>query len=632
MLESIRNNAQSWGVKLLFAIIVLVFVFWGVGSFRDSDRRVVAQVDGQEIGMQEFVQRYQQQVEALRRQQGDISSEQLKDMDLKRQVLEGMISQRLIQAKAENLGLVVGSGQVRSRIRGMQVFHGDNATFDPKRYQGLLRMNNLTPAQFEADIRMDLVSSALQEVVTAPVRVETSEARALFEYVQARASIKYAEFPVQDYVQQVAVDEEEIKAYYQEHKQQYKIPAKMSMQVIRISPETLAGNQDVTQEEMKAYYENHEQEFARDEQVKARHILIEVDEEASDEEVEKARQEIEKAARRLEQGADFAQVASEMSEAPSADQGGDLGWFGRDSMVQEFEEAAFALQPGEISDPVRTEYGFHLIQVTERKEAGVQPFTQVQGKIRTRLARDKAMQKLEDRLDEVLQIVLTKGDIHQAAEAVGLEVEEFGPLGRDDFPDRLGLENDQVDKLMQMQPGDITDTPFIVDNGYVIAKKTEHEEASIPSVDQVRDRVQAAVEKQKAGELAHKEAQEALKELKNKASAEDLGLKVHSSQPFTRQGGISELGDNQELIQDAFAAREGRWLDTSYDLGKEVVIAQLVDIEPPDDTVWEEQKEYWVDSMRRLQEQMLFESYVQGLRQAADISIQSPEILRYSSS
>lgn len=630
MLESIRNNAQSWGVKLLFAIIVLVFVFWGVGSFRDSGRRVVAKVDGQEIGMQDFVQKYQQQVEALRRQQGDINSEQLKGMDLKRQVLEGMINQRLIQSKAEELGLVVGSGQVRSRIRGMRVFQGDNATFDPNRYQGVLRMNNLTPSQFEADIRMDLVSSALQEVVTAPVRVETSEARALFEYVQARASIEYVEFPVQDYVQQVEVDEEDIQAYYQEHKQEYKVPAKMSMQAIRISPETLAENQDVSPEEMKAYYEDHEQEFSLEEQVKARHILIQVGEEASDAEVEKARQEIEKAARSLKQGTDFARLATEMSEAPSADQGGELGWFCRNSMVQAFEEAAFALEPGEISDPVRTQFGFHLIQVTERREAGVQPFTQVQDEIRTRLARDKVMQNLEDRLDEVLQIVLTKGDIHQAAAAVDLEVEEIGPVGRDDIPDRLGLGDDQVDKLMKMQVGEITDTPFIVDNGYVIAKKTEQEEAFIPSLDQVRGRIRADVEKEKAGALAQKAARKALKELKNTTSAENLGLKVVASQPFTRQGSIPGLGRNAELVQDAFAVSEGQWLNTPYDLGEEVIIAKLLEIRPPDNTAWEEQKEYWVDSMRRLQEQMLFDSYVQGLREAADISIQSPEILRYS--
>ncbi|MFW5970932.1 MAG: SurA N-terminal domain-containing protein [Desulfovermiculus sp.] len=630
MLESIRNNAQSWGVKLLFAIIVLVFVFWGVGSFRDSGRQVVAEVDGQEIGMQEFVQKYQQQVEALRREQGDISSEQLKDMDLKRQVLEGMISQRLIQAKAEELGLVVGSGQVRSRIRGMQVFHGDNDTFDPNRYQGLLRMNNLTPAQFEADIRMDLVSSALREMVTAPVRVEASEARALFEYVQARALIEYVQFPVQDYVQQVEMDEEEIREYYQEHKQEYRVPAKMSMQVIRVNPETLADSQDVSSEEVKAYYENNEQEFTQEEQIKARHILIEVDEEAGDEEVEKARQEIEKAAKRLEQGADFDQLAGEVSEAPSADQGGDLGWFGRNSMAEAFEEEAFALQPGEISDPVRTKFGFHLIQVTDRREDGVQPLDQVQEEIRSRLAQEKAVQKLEDRLDDVLQIVLTEGDIHQAADAVNLEVEKIGPFGRGDLPEGLNLEDDQVNRLMQMQVGEITETPFSEGDGYLIAKKTEHEESFIPEQDQVRDQVRSALEKVKARELAQKEAQEALKELENGQSAEDLGLKVETSQPFARQGNIPGLGKNQELFQDVFAASEGQWLDTSYDLREKVIIAKLLEIEPPDNRVWEEQKEYWVDSMRRLQEQLLFDSYVQGLREAADITIQSPEALRYS--
>ncbi|MFP4285217.1 MAG: peptidylprolyl isomerase, partial [Desulfovermiculus sp.] len=442
--------------------------------------------------------------------------------------------------------------------------------------------------------------------------------------------IEYVQFPVQDYVQQVEMDEEEIREYYQEHKQEYRVPAKMSMQVIRVNPETLADSQDVSSEEVKAYYENNEQEFTQEEQIKARHILIEVDEEAGDEEVEKARQEIEKAAKRLEQGADFDQLAGEVSEAPSADQGGDLGWFGRNSMAEAFEEEAFALQPGEISDPVRTKFGFHLIQVTDRREDGVQPLDQVQEEIRSRLAQEKAVQKLEDRLDDVLQIVLTEGDIHQAADAVNLEVEKIGPFGRGDLQDELNLKDDQVNRLMQMQVGEITETPFIAGDGYLIAKKTDHEESFIPEQDQVRDQVRSALEKVKARELAQKEAQEALKELENGQSAEDLGLNVETSQPFARQGNIPGLGKNQELFQDVFAASEGQWLDTSYDLREKVIIAKLLEIEPPDNRVWEEQKEYWVDSMRRLQEQLLFDSYVQGLREAADITIQSPEALRYS--
>lgn len=631
MLEAIRNNAQSWGVKLLFAIIVLVFVFWGVGSFRNPERQVLAEVGDQEVGLKEFVQNYQRQVEALRREQGDVSSQALKNMDLKRQVLEQMINQRLIQSKAEDLGLFVGSTEVRTRIRGMSAFQGEDAQFDPNRYQGLLRMNNLSPSQFESDIRMDLVGETLRRVVTAPVQVPESEARELFDYMQAKATIDYVRFPAQDYMQQVEVTEDDIAAYYKEHKGEYERPATMSMKALVITPKTLAQGQEVSLEEVEAYYEDHQQEFTRPEQVKARHILIRLADNATEEEMAKARQEIEEAARRLEQGADFAQVAEEVSEGPSAERGGDLGWFGRNSMVQEFEEAAFALQSGEISQPVRTQFGYHLIQVTDRREAGVQPLDQVREDIQNRLAREKAMQGLEDRLDEVLQIVLTSGDLEQAADAVGLSVKEIGPISRKNPPQDFNLGQKQMDKLLQMQEGEITDTPIMLDNGYVVAQKTGHEPDHIPALDQIEDQVREAVKKQRARELATAAAQEALEQLTTGKTAQELGYEVQTSQPFTRrQGSIPGLGQNQELAQAVFAAQEGQWLDKPYIVQDTTILARVNNVSPPADTMWEDQKSFWIENVRRLREQTLFQAYLQGLREEAEVSILIPKALEYS--
>jgi len=630
MLEAIRNNAQSWGVKLLFGIIVLVFVFWGVGSFRNSERRVVATVGDQEIGLKEFVQNYQRQVEALRRQRGELSSQDLKNMDLKRQVLKQMINTRLLQTKAEELGLVVGSGQVRTKIRGMSVFHGDNATFDPSRYQGLLRMNNLTPAQFESDIRRDLVSTALRQVVTSPVQVDESEAREMFDYIQAKATIDYVRFPVQDYIQRVEVNDKQIQAYYEQHKQKYEIPAQMSMQAVTLTPKTLATEQEVPPEEIETYYARHKDEFTRPEQVKARHILIRVGQDASEEEVRKAREQINAAAVRVEQGAGFEQVATDVSQGPSAEQGGDLGWFSRDSMVPEFEKAAFGLQPGEVSEPVRTKFGFHIIKVTDRRQAGVQPLDEVQEKIRSRLARDKAMQVLEDRLDEVLHIVLTSGDLQRAAEEVGLQVQDIGPFSRENPPQQFDLSQKQVNTLMQMQDNEVLDTPIMLDNGYLVVQKTGHEPAHIPGLDQIEDTVRQAVTQSRAAQLAQEAAQEALSRLEQGQAARELGLQVETSQPFSRQGVIPGLGRNQALVQDVFAAKRDKWLQKPYELAESVVVPRLADLSPPEDTTWEAQKDFWMDNVRRIQEQALFQAYMQGLREAAEVSIKAPEALEYS--
>jgi peptidyl-prolyl cis-trans isomerase D len=630
MLEAIRNNAQSWGVKLLFAIIVLVFVFWGVGSFRNSERRVVASVGDQEIGLQDFAQAYQRQVETLRRQYGDISSQDLQNMDLKRQVLEQMINERLIQSKAEELGLFVGSGQVRTRITAMSVFHGDNATFDPQLYQNLLRVNNLSPAQFEDDIRMSLLSSALREVVTSPIRVDEAEAREWFNYVQAKTTVDYVWFPVQEYTDDVQLTDEEVSEYFETHKEDYRIPAKMAMQALLITPKTLASNQEVDADEIERYYQNNKQEFTRPEQVQARHILVRVSQDASDQELEKAREKIESAAKRLKQGDDFAQVAKEVSEGPSAEQGGDMGWFGRNSMVQEFEETAFAMEPGEISEPVRTQFGFHLIKVYDRREAGVQPLDQVQEEIQSRLARDKARDTLEDTLDEVLQIVLTSGDLQQAAEAVHVEVQEFGPFSAANPPSQLALDQEQVQKIIQMQEGELTETPILLDDGYLVFKKTSHESAHIPPLDQVQEQVISALEQDKANDLARKAAEDVLAKLDQGESPSGLGVEIETSEQFTRQGFIPGLGRNQELAKKAFAAQKGSWLEKPYPMQGGWIIAARGDKTSPEESAWERQKEQWMKNVHRMQEQRLFQAYLEGLRESVEVSIKAPKALEYS--
>ncbi|MFO7803716.1 MAG: peptidyl-prolyl cis-trans isomerase, partial [Desulfovermiculus sp.] len=412
--------------------------------------------------------------------------------------------------------------------------------------------------------------------------------------------------------------------------QEYEIPAQMSMQVVTLTPKTLAADQEIAPEEIETYYDRHKDEFTRPEQVKARHILIRVDQEASEEDVHKAREQIDAAAERVEQGADFAQVAKDVSQGPSAEQGGDLDWFGRDSMVPDFEKAAFALQPGEVSEPVRTKFGFHLIKVTDRREAGVQPLDEVQEKIRSRLARDKAMQVLEDRLDEVLHIVLTSGDLQQAAKEVGLQVQDIGPFSRENPPEQFDLSQKQVNTLMQMQVDEVLDTPIMLDNGYLVVQKTGHEPAHIPDLDQIEDTVREAVTKDRAGKLAEEAAQKVLSQLEQGQAVRELDLQVETSQPFSRQGEIPGLGRNQDLVQAVFDAKRGQWLQKPYELADAVVVARLADLSPPEDATWETQKDFWMDNVRRIQEQALFQAYMQGLREAAQVSIEAPEALEYS--
>ena len=630
MLDSMRKNAQSWMIKALFAIIVLVFVFWGVGGFQGQEKRILATVDGREISSQRFFRYYERQLDSLRQKRPNITTDQLKQMDFKRQIFNSMVDNLLLEHKAAELGVFVTNAEIRSVIENMQVFQTANGTFDRQTYQALLRRNNLSPSQFEALLRQDILRQKLRSFVLEPARVSEREARDLFGYVQEKARIEYMVFSWQRYVDGVTVVEEDIEAYYQENKEQFRVPPKIALDYVLLTPDVLAEEQTVTAEEVEAYYSENKSLYSQQEQAKARHILVEVDETAPDSEVEAARQKIEHLAERLEQGENFAELAKQESEGPSSAQGGQLGWFGRSSMVEPFSEAAFALEPGQVSDPVRTRFGFHLIKLEDRREPGVKPLQEVRSQIEMQLAKDMASEKLEDALDSALETLLATGSLQKAAEAVSLDVRSSDLFSRQQGLPNVELDQDDLDRLFTLKEGELTDTPLMLEDGYLLAKKAEEVPSRIRPLGDVRSLVEKRLRQDKAMELARQAAEKALAGLQSRElQAADLP-ETTTSKPFSRRGPIPGLANNQQLVQDAFQAEKGRWLDSAYQAGEEgYVVAKLTEVVPPDEAAWEEQKSFWISNMSRTQSEVLMQAFVQGLREQSEIEIVNPKLLEY---
>jgi peptidyl-prolyl cis-trans isomerase D len=629
MLDSMRKNAQSWMIKALFAIIVLVFVFWGVGGFQGKEKRILATVNEQEIASKEFFRYYERQLDSLRQRSPNVDTEQLKQMDFKRQLFESMVNNLLLEQKAAELGVFVSVDELRSVIRTMQAFQTANGTFDRETYNALLRQNNLSPAQFEGLLRQDILRQKLRSYILEPAKVSESEARDLFGYVQEKASLEYLEFSWREYVDQVQVSDEEVAGYFEEHKEQFRVPPKIAVDYLLITPKALAEHQEVTAEEVEAYYARNKQLYSQQEQVKARHILIEVEEAAPESEVTAAKQKIEHLAERIAEGEDFAGLARQESEGPSSSQGGQLGWFGRESMVEPFSEAAFALDVGQVSQPVRTRFGFHLIKVEDRREPGIKPLKDVRAQVEEQLAQDMASDRLENTLDTALEALLGTGSLEKAAEAVPLSVQSSSLFTRQQGLGGISLEQEDLERLFSLKKGELTDTPLMLENGYLLARKTEEVPSQIRPLGEVRSQIEARLQKDKAMNLARKAAEKALSGLKaDRTELDSLG-QTTTSDPFSRRGPVPGLGENQDLVRDAFAVEEGSWLDTVYQTQDGYVLARLVRLTPPDESAWKEQKSFWVSNMSRTQSDMLMQAFVQGLRKQAEIEVLSPEVLEY---
>lgn len=629
MLDTLRNNAQSWIVKVLFGAIVLVFVFWGVGSFTNNREGVLALVNEQPILIEEYIRTYESAARNIQSRNPQVTAADLREMQFKQQILNQLINAALLTGKARELGLTVSSSRLQEEITSLPAFQSDEDQFDPELYQGVLRANQLTPSQFESDFRSNLLMQKMEEYISLPATPDQESAWEFFTYLQAQATVDYASFSWQEYQDDLEITDQEIKDYYQENKSSFMVPEKIKISYLELTPEKLAPYQDVPEEEIAAYYRENTSEFTTEEEVAASHILISVPEDAEQEEEDKALEKIRSIQAELEQGADFAEMAREHSEGPSAAQGGDLGTFARGRMVPAFEEAAFSLSPGEISQPVRTRFGWHLIKVTDHIPESTRELDEVKDQIRLILGEEKAVDQIPDLMDDVLEIVNTGGSLGEAASRANIEPQNSDFFSLEQGPAELELSDQDLQKLFDLNQGETTETPFMVQDGYVFAQVDEIRQSRLQEQAEVRQEIIQALTRSKGLEKAREKAESFLEQARvaSQDLPEEMQSRLTTSSPFTRQGFIPGLGSSPELSAAAFEAETGEWLPQVYSLNQQKVVARVSEHLPPSREDFEKQQDQWMQSMSRMQKQQMFQAYISMLRNQADIRLLRPDVI-----
>ncbi|NJB68821.1 peptidyl-prolyl cis-trans isomerase D [Desulfobaculum xiamenense] len=634
MLDGMRQHASSWIVKILFGIIIVVFVFaFGSGTLsnRANGGAVLAYVNESPILIKDFEMAYQRAVEALRRQNPGISSDDLASAGFKNQVLNRMINDSLLTAEADRLGVTVSKDEIRARILEIEAFRNKDNAFDTLVYQAVLRGSHLQPAEFEADMAEQIRSEKLRKHLNLSVTVTEEEAYDMFRFAAEQARIEYLLFGWKDFADQVTPADADIENFYKTNEANFRRPATADFATLTFTPRALAARQDVTAEEMKVYYDANMSQFEQPEMVSARHILIKVAPGASAAEVETARKKLLDIQGRLSKGESFAQLAEKYSEGPSSVRGGDLGWFPRGAMVEPFEKAAFALEAGHVSAPVRTDFGWHLIRVDEKRAAGVKTFDEAREEIRSLIAEEKASERISDVLDQALEQILAGDKIDKIAADAGLTAVQTGPMTKDMLASRLGVSEEDADRLFSTSLGTGTDTPVSVDQGYMIAFKVAETEATIAPLDEVREQIVEALKRQGATALAQGKADAVLAELRDadkaKAAMAEYGKSMEKSAEFGRQGFIPGLGMNPGLVEAAFLTEVSNWLPQSYTVGEGVVIARMVERVMPSDKLWNTQKDYVLDALTRTKENEMFQAFLKSLRDKAEIRVADSRVL-----
>lgn len=527
MLDAIRKHTQGWMAKAILALITVPFALFGIDSYlNDAGSNVaVAKVNGDKISVQE----YSNAIDTVRnRLQSDgqkVDAAMLESAELKQSVLDGLITRRLVNAEIRKANFKISDEQLSQHILGMPEFQQDGK-FSEDLYQKTLQQNKLTATRFESDRRADLLTQQAREGLGMLVTVPKSLAEQTLKFAYQQRDLSVADIKTAQFVSQIKVTPEQVKAYYELHKVKFKTPEQVKVEFALLSAAGLVAQTLVSDTEVKQYFEENSAKFQGDEQRQASHILIGFGVGATEKEKLAARN---KAADILTQIKNNPKLFEELAvknsqDLGSAAKGGDLGSFARGAMVKPFEDAAFAMKEGQVSDLVQSEFGYHIIKVTGISGKNVS-YDSMKSQIKGELSWNKAQAKYAELADDFSNTVYEQsGSLKPAADKFGLQIQTSDWLSRDD-----GNKFFKNEKLMSLVFSDEvrkekrnTEAVEISANNLVSARVVDYKASAPKSFDDVKAGIEALLKLEAAEKLASEKGLAALTKLKAGSAADDL--------------------------------------------------------------------------------------------------------------
>jgi peptidyl-prolyl cis-trans isomerase D len=516
MITFMRRYRRSLQVALLLVIaafIASLFVFGATG--RDgSARESVATVNGSEISAERYQRRYQELLSTYAQMMRDRFSPELAErLGLSQQVLEDLVQEELVVQRAHAEGIDVSDEELAAQIHGIRAFQ-EGGRFTLRRYEDVLKRAGYTTGAFESDMRRRLTRAKLQQAVRGGVRVSDGEIEQAWVAQREEVRAAWALVELGPLMAAATATDEELAAYLKDHGAEFRQPERRQIQYVAFP---LQAGPPISDAEVEKYYTEHNKDFTEPRQVRAAHILVRVADTGGSEAEDQARAKVAEAIRRARAGGDFAKLARELSQDPgSAPQGGEIGFVKTGDTVPEFERALFALKKGEITaEPVRTTFGFHAIKAEEIRPGGKKPLKEVAKTIRERLAAEAGDRAARAKADEARAKLLGAADFTAAARALGLAPVESTIARRERAP--LATADPLEEAAFQLTRGGVS-TPVRTPAGWIVLKHVESLPAAVPPLGEIKDKVAAAVKRQKAETQALDKA----RQLRTEAGTGDL--------------------------------------------------------------------------------------------------------------
>jgi len=624
MLQILRNKAQSIVIQAIVVIIAIVFIFWGVGSNLLNNNEAALVINDEEISFEDFQVAYDRAYNNLRNQfGGNVPQGLLENLGIKQQVINQLTQEALLRQGAAQMGILISREEIQDTIQNMVQFQ-DNGSFSIEKYNTLLAANNYSPTKFEETVKLDMLSQKVRLSIGDFAATATEyEIADLYKLDKSSVSFKYVKISPAEFTDVIPATDEDISAWYVTVQENYKTDPEVKLKYLDFSYTTVGEKITIDDSTLEQYYQDNLAEFTQAEKRGARHILFKVDENSSPEVAEKQMQKANEILELAKSGSDFAELAKQYSEGPSNTQGGDLGMFTRGQMVKPFEDAVFSLEVDQISEVVKTSFGYHIIKLEKISPAVATPFSDVKDSILAKLQTEEAKPLAFQVANEAYEGIIGAGSLDgylQAHPEAPVRITDF--FSRNTPPANIGNDQKFLNTAFSLKAQELSSL-IETSQGYAVLFAEAVKEPVVPALDAVKDRVTQDYQQFKTKESADNAAKSLLQKAKADNSiasaAEQGGFSVEES-------GFHTKGDSQNadipptVIETAFTLSGKQPFPEEVVEGNDALyIIEFSELKDPESDLTEEDRERYRGAIIQMKQQQILSSWLKNRREQSEI-------------
>ena len=635
MLQSIRDKATGIMGWVVIGLIIITFALFGLGSYlQDKARVYAARVNDVEITPRDLQKAFQQQRNQLENQMGDaFDPAKLDEARMKKTALESLIQKQLLLQQSEAEGLTISDAYLAGFIHSIPEFQ-EEGIFSEERYKRFLLNQGTSPAEFEMDVRKQLLSSQLVQGLSRTSFVTDRDVREIYKLQNQKRDFDLLKVSHMALFGEAEVSSEDARKYYEANPDKFRDPEKVKLAAITLRKADLAEGIDIEPSVLQAYYDEKKQTLAKQEQRRASHILIQLAADADEAAVEAAQKKAADLLQKIRAGESFEALARQHSDDPgSAEQGGDLGFFARGAMVPEFDDRVFSMQTGDVSDPVKTQFGLHIIKLVDIQASKIPSFEEAKAELEQELKNSEAEDIYYSQIEELTDLVFENPEsLQPAADALGLEVETTdwvwrgNPAGLGRYPKVINaaFSEDVLDAGNNSEPIEISADEVVV------VRVLDRQAESLKKFEDVEGTLLANLKVEKASELAKSKGEELLQQARDGKTLKELEKAEERVFTEARDVTLASPGYSQQLLRNVFQLQKpdtgDALLEGYYLPDGDYVIVNLKAVHDADlDSIPEQDEAQLRKGLENVYQQSTVFALVESLRSKASIEIPDNE-------